>query len=269
MVIFPNCKINLGLNVIRKRPDGYHDIETIFFPIPITDVLEIITSEETQINITGIPIDFSGENICLRAYHLLKKDYPVLPELKIHLHKVIPVGAGLGGGSANGAFTLLLLNKKYNLQIPEQKLYGYASELGSDCPFFILNKPAFASGRGEILEELPLFLSEYQMLVVNPGIHINTKEIFQQITPNEDSTSIKDIILLPVNEWKNKLTNDFEKIVFKKHTVIKNLKDQMYENGAIYAAMTGTGSTVFGLFSKNENINFTADPNYFQRVLTF
>ena len=267
MVIFPNCKINLGLNVICKRSDGYHDIETIFFPIPITDVLEIITSEDTQINITGIPLDYSGENICLRAYHLLKKDFPDLPEINIHLHKVIPIGAGLGGGSSNGVSMLMLLCKKYNLQIPEQKIYDYALELGSDCPFFVLNKPAFAFGRGEILEEITISLSGYQMMITNPGIHINTKELFQQITPNETSTSIKEIIQLPIVDWKNNLVNDFESIVFQKHPAIKNLKDKMYKNGAVYAAMTGTGSSVFGLFPANQKVTFIAEPDYFQKII--
>ncbi|MEO6818457.1 MAG: 4-(cytidine 5'-diphospho)-2-C-methyl-D-erythritol kinase [Ginsengibacter sp.] len=267
MVIFPNCKINLGLNVIRKRPDGYHDIETIFYPIPITDVLEIITSDETHIHITGLPIDFFGDNICIRAYDLLKKDYPDLPKINIHLHKVIPIGAGLGGGSSNGISTLLLLNSKYNLQIPVERLYDYALELGSDCPFFILNKPAFASGRGENLEEIQLSLSGYQMLIVNPGIHINTKDLFQQIKPKEVSRSIKEIIQLPIDEWKDNLDNDFEKVVFEKHAAIKNIKDQMYAKGAIYALMTGTGSSVFGIFPGDQKIEYYIDDNYFHRLI--
>jgi 4-diphosphocytidyl-2-C-methyl-D-erythritol kinase len=267
MVIFPNCKINLGLNILRKRPDGYHDIETVFYPVPVNDVLEIITANETSLITTGILIRNDDYNICLRAYHLLKKDYPQLPEIKVHLHKVIPIGSGLGGGSSNGVAMLKLLDRKYNLQIPTQKLHNYALELGSDCPFFTLNKPAFASGRGEILEEIALSLSGYQLMIVNPGIHINTKELFQKIKPHEKGKSINDIIQLPITKWKNNLVNDFEPIVFHKYPIIEALKEQMYATGAIYGSMTGTGSTVFGIFPKDQKIELFQDKNYFERII--
>lgn len=270
MVIFPNCKINLGLNIIRKRDDGFHDLETVFYPLPIRDVLEIISDDEniTRFFNTGIPAGDYEHNLCLKAYYLVKKDYPNLPEIKMHLHKVIPMGAGLGGGSADAAFTLLLLNKKYNLAIPEQKLFEYALSLGSDCPFFLLNKPSLAYSRGEILTPIQLSLAGYKMLIVNPGIHINTKEIFKEIVPSVPAKKISAIIGQPVATWKDELKNDFEKIVFPKHPEISEIKNEMYQKGAIYASMTGTGSTVFGIFKMGEDAQFTAKKSYFHQWLS-
>jgi 4-diphosphocytidyl-2-C-methyl-D-erythritol kinase len=266
MVTFPNCKINLGLNILQKREDGYHDIETVFFPIPFTDILEIISSaNKTELNNTGIFVGENENNLCLKAFHLLKKDFPQLPEIKIHLHKVVPLGAGLGGGSADAAFTLFLLNKKYNLNISEQKLFGYASLLGSDCPFFLLNKPCFATRRGEEMETINLSLSFYKILLINPGIHVNTKEMFQEITPEIPSKSIKEIIQQPIETWKNNLKNDFEKMVFLKHPEIKKIKENLYNHHAVYASMTGTGSTVFGIFNVNDEINYPVEKKYFHK----
>jgi 4-diphosphocytidyl-2-C-methyl-D-erythritol kinase len=266
MVTFPNCKINLGLNVLQKRKDGYHDIETVFFPIPFTDILEIVSSEnETELTNTGIYVHENENNLCLKAFHLLKKGFPQLPEIKIHLHKIIPVGAGLGGGSADGAFTLSLLNEKYNLNILEQKLFLYASMLGSDCPFFLLNNPCFATGRGEKMEAINLSLSGYKILLINPGIHVNTKETFQQITPGIPLKRIREIIDQPIETWKNDLINDFEKIVFSKHHEIKKIKENLYNHHAVYASMTGTGSTVFGIFNKNEEIKYPVKKEYFYK----
>jgi 4-diphosphocytidyl-2-C-methyl-D-erythritol kinase len=267
MVVFPNCKINLGLNVLQKREDGYHNIETVFYPIPAYDVLEIITVADHQTSLTtsGISISHYEENLCLKAYHLLKKDFPQLPAIKMHLHKIIPVGAGLGGGSSDAAFTLSLLNKKYNLGISQQQLFVYALQLGSDCPYFLINKPAFATGRGEILKEITLSLSTYRMLLINPGIHINTKEIFKEIKPAVPAKSIQKIIQQPASTWKNELINDFEKIVFHKHEEIKKIKESMYQHGAVYAAMTGTGSTVFGIFNPTDKVDFILEKNYFHK----
>jgi 4-diphosphocytidyl-2-C-methyl-D-erythritol kinase len=266
MVTFPNCKINLGLNILQKRKDGFHDIETVFFPLPFTDILEIVSSDnETALTNTGIIVERNENNLCLQAYHLLKKDFPQLPELKIHLHKVIPVGAGLGGGSADTAFTLSLLNEKYNLNISLQQLFVYASLLGSDCAFFLLNKPCFATGRGEKMKEINLSLSGYKILLVNPQIHVSTKEIFQQIAPRIPTKSIKEIIEQPIETWKNDLKNDFEEIVFLKHPKIKEIKENLYRHRAIYVSMTGTGSTVFGIFNKNEEINYPVRKEYFQQ----
>lgn len=266
MVTFPICKINLGLNIVQKREDGYHDIETIFFPLPFTDVLEIVSSQnKTQFFNSGIQVGEIENNLCLKAFHLLQKDFPHLAEIKIHLHKVIPIGAGLGGGSADAAYTLLLLNEKYELHISEEKLFEYALLLGSDCPVFIYNKPCFATGRGEKMETVNLSLSSYKILLVNPGIHVNTKEIFQQIKPAPSSKNIKKIIEQPIESWKNELKNDFEEIVFLKHPEIKIIKDNLYNHQAVYASMTGTGSTVFGIFNLNEEINYPLKEGYFQK----
>jgi len=266
MVTFPNCKINLGLNILQKREDGFHDIETFFFPLPFTDVLEIITFEPSgSFKNTGIYSGEEGNNLCLKAFDLLKKDFPGLPEIKMHLHKAIPIGAGLGGGSSDALFTLLLLNRKFGLQIPQTKLFDYALQLGSDCPFFLINKPSFANGRGEKIEEISLSLSSYKILIINPGIHNNTKEIFQLINPVYPSKKIKKIIQQPINTWKGELANDFEKIVFPKHPEIKKIKEDLYSHKAVYASMTGTGSTVFGIFKKEHDINFPVEKKYFHK----
>ncbi|MEO8960497.1 MAG: 4-(cytidine 5'-diphospho)-2-C-methyl-D-erythritol kinase [Ginsengibacter sp.] len=267
MITFPNCKINLGLNVVRKREDGFHDIETAFLPVPFYDVLEIVSSSEetTEIITTGLTIITDDENICLKAFRLLKNDFPSLPEIKIHLHKSIPIGAGLGGGSSDAASMLLLLNKKFNLQIERKKLLSYSLQLGSDCPFFIINKPCYARGRGEILQQINLSLSDYKMVLINPGIHINTSELFQLIKINTQTKPINEIIQQPVSAWKGELVNDFEKIVFLRYPVIKKIKENLYKHKALYAAMTGTGSTVFGIFNKTDEINLFLEEEYFHR----
>ncbi|MBN9297169.1 MAG: 4-(cytidine 5'-diphospho)-2-C-methyl-D-erythritol kinase [Filimonas sp.] len=258
MVSFPNCKINLGLHITRKREDGYHDLETVFYPINLKDALEVVTTDgELAFTTSGLTIDGNADsNLCLKAYHLLKADFPQLPSVKMHLHKAIPMGAGMGGGSADGAFTLRLLNSKYNLGLTTEQLIQYALQLGSDCPFFIINKPAYATGRGEVLEEITLDLSAYTFVIVNPGIHVNTGWAFSQLTPTQPKQSIRDIIQQPVETWKDVLVNDFEAAVIKRHPAIGDIKELLYNNGALYASMTGSGSTVFGLFPKAQPIAF-------------
>ena len=267
MVTFPNCKINLGLNVVRKRKDGFHNIETVFLPIPFYDALEILPSSNntTSVTVTGLPITTDGENLCLKAFRLLKNDFSSLPEIDIQLHKAIPIGAGLGGGSSDAANMLLVLNKKFNLQIQRQQLLDYSLQLGSDCPFFTINKPCLAKGRGEILEEINVSLSDFKIILINPGIHINTSEIFQHIKPTMPAKPIGRIIQQPVSTWKNELVNDFEKIVFHRHPVIKEIKENLYNHKAIYAAMTGTGSTVFGIFNKTDEVDYPVKKEYFHR----
>lgn len=268
MVTFPNCKINLGLNIVQKREDGFHDIETVFYPLPFTETLEIITANNnTEFVNTGIDAGNKEDNLCLKAFHLLQKDFPQLPVIKMHLHKTIPLGAGLGGGSADAAFTLMLLNKKYELGLSQSKLAEYALALGSDCPFFLLNKACIATGRGEIFHEIHLSLSSYKILLINPHIHVNTKEAFKEIIPKFPSKRIKEIIEQPIETWKNELLNDFEKPVFAKYPSIKEIKDTMYRNGAVYAAMTGTGSTVFGIFNASEKFDFSIQKEYFHKWL--
>lgn len=259
MLSFPNCKINLGLNIIGKRPDGFHDLETIFYPIAIRDVLEIVTqqNETTDVEFAGTGLSIDGDisnNLCVKAYHLLKKDFTELPGVKIHLHKTIPMGAGLGGGSADGAFTLTLLNQKFQLGLSTHQLMNYALQLGSDCPFFILNEPCFAEGRGEKLQPISLDLSAYQFIIINPGIHINTGWAFSNIEIKQPAKSVKEIITQPVDTWKNEMVNDFEEPVFQSHPEIRSIKEKLYSQGAVYASMTGSGSTVFGIFKNEKDI---------------
>jgi 4-diphosphocytidyl-2-C-methyl-D-erythritol kinase len=274
MIIFPNCKINLGLRITGKRTDGYHNIETIFYPVPLNDALEIIQATDTQaaaettFTQTGTLVDGDEkDNLCIKAYHLLKKDFTQLSAVKIHLHKAIPMGAGLGGGSADAAFTLQLLNDKFNLQLSTDQLLSYALILGSDCPFFILNKPCYASGRGEIMEPINLDLTGYQLLVVNPGIHVNTGWAFAQLTlaNNKTASSLQSIIAAPVASWKNELVNDFEQPVFRQHPTIADIKKELYQQGALYASMSGSGSTVYGLFEKIPDNSFHFPENYLVR----
>lgn len=270
MVYFPACKINLGLNIIGKRSDGYHDLETVFFPIQIKDAIEVIENKEFKFSTSGLPIEGDQEkNLCVKAYRLLKKDFPQLPKVEMHLHKTIPMGAGLGGGSSNGAFTLKLLNKKFGLSLSEKQLMNYALQLGSDCPFFILNKPCFATGRGEILEEITLDLSAFKIIIVHPGIHVSTALAFSIIKPAIPKRSIEEIIQQSIETWKEELKNDFEEPVFAQHPEIKNIKTELYNAGAIYSSMSGSGSAVYGIFEKNVKVKLSLHKNSFiKEVLT-
>ncbi len=272
MIVFPNCKINLGLNILRKREDGFHDLETFFYPLQIKDALEIIRTgsvEAIEYSSSGIIVDGpSDDNLCIKAYYLLKKDFPELPAIKMHLHKTIPLGAGLGGGSADAAFTLNLLNTKFNLNLSTPKLLNYATHLGSDCPFFIMNKTSLATGRGEILEQVDTKLSAYKFIIINPGIHINTGWAFAQLTPALPNKSIKEIIEQPIATWKDELQNDFENPVFEKYPEIKNIKETLYSKGALYAAMSGSGSSVFGIFEKEIPAIEFAGKNYFTKIVS-
>lgn len=265
MICFPNCKINLGLYVTGKLPNGYHNLETCFYPIPWHDVLEIIAqpaAEQSTLSLSGIPIEHSTNNSCLHAYDILKKDFPQLPSVAIHLHKTIPIGAGLGGGSADAAFTLLLLNKKFNLGLGEEALMRYALQLGSDSPFFIKNTSCLASGRGEVLQPVALDLSTYKIVLVNPGIHVSTGWAFTQIQLEAPAMDLAQIIVLPVTAWKEHLINVFEKPIFEKFPAIREIKDALYQQGAVYAAMSGSGATVYGLFKKSDVVSFHFPPHY-------
>ncbi|MBN9386234.1 MAG: 4-(cytidine 5'-diphospho)-2-C-methyl-D-erythritol kinase [Chitinophagaceae bacterium] len=252
MLSFPNCKINLGLRILRRRGDGYHDLETVFYPLAVKDALESIRSETLNFTSTGLPIPGeASSNLCLKAWQLLKKDFPQLPAIHIHLHKNIPIGAGLGGGSADGAFMLRLLDRQFGLQLSTEKFMSYAGQLGSDCPFFILNNPCLAGGRGEKLEPILLDLSSYRLALVNPGIHIGTAWAFSQCTPSSEGPSIREIIAEPINTWREQLVNDFEAPVCRAHPELKKIKEKLYQAGAIYASMTGSGSSFFGIFAKD------------------
>lgn len=259
MVVFPNAKINLGLRVKAKRDDGYHELDTVFFPVPLTDVLELISDPSAEdgfvFSQTGlsIPGDIHN-NLCYKAYKLMKKDHPSIPPVRVHLHKVIPMGAGMGGGSSDGAFMLRLINEKYNLQLDEEALKAYALNLGSDCPFFIYNQPCHARGRGELMEPILLNLQNKTLVLVCPGIHISTAEAFANIRLSPDVPSTASIVKGPLENWKIQLKNDFEETVFLLHPELKAIKEKLYENGAIYAAMSGSGSTIFGIFDQDPTV---------------
>lgn len=275
MVTFPNCKINLGLNILQKRNDGFHDLATVFYPIELKDVLEIIPARNTEQQQPSIKFTTSGlivdgtstDNICFKAYELLKADFPTLPAIEMHLHKAIPMGAGLGGGSADGAFTLKLLNEQFHLNLSQQQLINYALQLGSDCPFFIVNQPCFATSRGEKMTPIDLDLSAYTFVIVNPGIHLNTGWAFKQITPSVPSKSIQQIIQQPIETWKHELVNDFELPVATAYPAINNIKQELYLKGAVYASMSGSGSTVFGIFKKGtEKVNYTSEGYFVKEI---
>ena len=271
MICFPSCKINLGLRITQKRADGFHALETVFFPISIKDALEITIEPDVNaapITFTSSGLKINGEpsdNLCFKAYGLLKKDYPTIPNIKMHLHKQIPMGAGLGGGSSDGAFTLVALNQLFNLQIPGDKLIQYALTLGSDCPFFILNSAAYAIGRGEILKPINVNFDGYTIVIVNPGIAISTKLAFSLITPKIPDANLAAIIQQPVSTWKDVLINDFEQPIFNSYPELVNIKKTLYQKGAVYASMTGTGSTVYGIFPTSiiDTLGFNFPAHYF------
>lgn len=253
MIVFPNIKINLGLSITEKRPDGYHNLETVFYPVALEDALEIralpeadkkITLHQYGMEIAGKPED----NLVAKAYSLLDKEFH-LPPVEIHLYKHIPSGAGLGGGSSDAAFMLKLLNGHFHLNLSEEQLEIYAATLGADCAFFIKNKPVYAEGIGNIFSPIELSLKGYQIMIVKPDVFVSTREAFANIHPHHPEYPVKEVIRRPVAEWKDTLINDFEASVFPQHPVIGEIKQELYNQGAIYASMSGSGSSVFGLFA--------------------
>lgn len=258
MLSFPNCKINLGLAVTEKRADGFHNIETVFYPINWCDNLEIINNSENKafdLTTSGISIDGPLENNLIYKAWKLVSQIKQLPNIKVHLHKNVPMGAGLGGGSSDAAFFINLLDSKFNLNLPIQQRVELASELGSDCAFFIRNKPVFAVGKGNEFSEINISLDQYYILVVHPNVHSNTKEAYEGLTPKKTPVSIRSIVeSTPLKEWKDTLVNDFETSIFKKYPAIKELKEQMYNSGALYACISGSGSSVFGIFDSEPKL---------------
>jgi 4-diphosphocytidyl-2-C-methyl-D-erythritol kinase len=254
MIIFPNAKINIGLNVVNRRDDGYHNIETIFYPVKINDALEIIKADKLSFESSGLEIPGRVEdNLCIKSYHLLKKDFD-LPPVKIHLHKHIPIGAGLGGGSADAAFFIKLVNQTFNLGLTDDRMMDYARQLGADCAFFIQNKPMFAFEKGDELEPVKLDLSNYKIVLVMPPVHVSTAEAYGGVTPAPVKESLMELICKPVTEWKNYIKNDFEASVFKNHPIIRGVKAALYEAGAVYASMSGSGTSVFGIFDNTPEL---------------
>ena len=256
MINFPIAKINLGLNVVSKRDDGYHNLETVFYPVPIKDALEVFPMEDgfpsdvrCDLKVTNLFIDGDEQkNLVVKAYNMIAQDYE-LPRVHVHLYKYIPTQAGMGGGSSNCAYMIRLLNERFSLGMSDEKMIGYAARLGADCAFFIKAQPAYAEGIGEKLQPISIDLSGCKMLVVRPNIPVSTKEAFSLITPQVPKKNCLDIVRQPIETWKDELVNDFERSVFAIHPEIGRLKEMMYEQGAVYAAMSGSGSSVFGLFS--------------------
>jgi 4-diphosphocytidyl-2-C-methyl-D-erythritol kinase len=267
MISFPHAKINLGLSIVSKRQDGFHNLETIFYPLAIRDALEIIPSDSTEIILSGLKIGgVSEDNLVLRAFGMLKKNYPSVSHLEIHLHKVIPMGAGLGGGSSDAAEMILLMNSYFNLQIPAKEMNDFAAEMGSDCPFFLQSDPCFARGRGEILEPIKLDLSGYSIILVHSEIHIKTAWAYSRIKLAKRGHDLKESILQPVQSWPQLIHNDFESSVFEEYPLLRKIKEKLYAAGALYAAMTGSGSTIFGIFEKSE-LPVIAFPNTWLTII--
>ena len=256
MLYYSNAKINLGLNIVEKREDGFHNIETVFYPIAVKDALEFIPAKKMELTSSGIEIDCRTEdNLIVKAYRLLQKDFD-LPILKFHIHKNIPFGAGLGGGSANAAATLLELNKFYKLNISEEKMLLYAQKLGSDCAFFIKNKTVYAEQKGDIFSDLSLDLSSYYILLVYPQFGVSTQEAYANITPQKPKENLKDVLKQDIELWKDNLFNAFETNILKKHPLLGEIKERLYSNGAVYASMSGSGSCIFGIFKEEPKSNY-------------
>ena len=262
MICFPNAKINLGLNITEKRSDGFHNIETIFYPLGWNDALEIIEAkdavQEFNIHLSGLPISGkTQDNLLYKAYQIIKQT-KTLPHLNVYLHKTLPMGAGLGGGSADAAFFINLLNEQFELNITETKRIEIAKQLGSDCAFFIKNIPVFASQKGDVFTNIKLDLSHLCIATIYPNVHSNTKEAYSLVKPQHPTKSLLEIIKQPISTWKNDLINDFETSIFNLYPVVEKTKNDLYELGALYACMSGSGSAVFGLFQTEPNIKHLA-----------
>lgn len=258
IVLYPNAKINIGLRVLRRRPDGFHDIETLFWPTEVKDILEVSESVSLVMRRYGRPYPFDDNDLCLRAYRLLKEDFDI-PPVSIDLYKNIPTGAGLGGGSADGAFALRAINELFSLGLSDVQMAGYASRLGSDCPFFIYNSPYFGEGRGEVLTPFSApWVSgfsgdspEYFIRLVTPSVSVSTAEAYRGITPYNDAPSLRQLLTdTPIENWRDCIVNDFEKTVFAIHPSLAAEKEKLYSEGAVYASMSGSGSALFGIFKR-------------------
>ena len=249
MILFPNAKLNIGLNIVSRRSDGFRNLLSCFYPVQWCDALEILPTEEARFTLSGISVPGNTDtNLCLKAYELLKADFS-LPPVFMHLHKNIPIGAGLGGGSADAAFALKLLNELFELKLTAEQLQHYARRLGSDCAFFIRNQPVFATDRGDVFQEIALDFTGYGCTVVYPNIHITTAEAYNQVVPQEPAQPLLTALQQDMSTWKETVKNDFELALFPRYPVLSEIKDQLYQTGALYAAMTGSGSAVFGIFA--------------------
>lgn len=257
MLTFPNAKINIGLNIVEKRPDGFHNIESVFYPVNWCDALEIVPVQQFHFQSSGLPIPGDeSNNLCIKAYHLLRKSQPKMANeaAHFHLHKVIPMGAGLGGGSADGAFALKTLNETFELGLSTPDLQNYARQLGSDCAFFIENRPVFCFNKGDEFEEFSLNLKSKFIVLINPAIHISTAEAYGGVKPQKAEVSLKEALMLPLNKWEGLVKNDFEENLLWKYPTIAAIKKTLYNQGALYASMTGSGSTVYGIFETEKDL---------------
>lgn len=262
MICFPNSKINLGLTITEKRSDGFHNIESVFYPVGWNDALEVIENKSTNtdfiLHLSGLPISGSTtDNLLYKAYQIIKQT-KTLPSIDVYLHKTLPMGAGLGGGSADAAFFINLLNEQFNLNFAEHERLDIARQLGSDCAFFIKNKPVFASQKGDVFTDIELNLSHLYIAIVYPNVHSNTKEAYSLVKPQQPAKPLLEIIKQPISSWKMDLVNDFEKSIFSLYPVVEKTKHDLYELGAVYACMSGSGSAVFGLFETEPNIKHLA-----------
>lgn len=259
MIAYPNAKVNLGLRILRKRADGYHDIESVFIPIKWEDIIEVVKdggngSGKVTFTTSGLEVPADGQpNLCERTYLLLAGEFK-LPSVKMHLHKMIPMGAGLGGGSADAAFVLKLLNDIFSLKLKNGRLEELAGKLGSDCPFFIRNKPQHVTGRGELMQPFGLNMSGHHILIIHPSVHVGTAEAYAGMTPKIPNNDLRDLLRRPITEWKETVLNDFEESVSSKHPVIAELKKMLYSSGALYASMTGSGAAVYGIFPEKKTV---------------
>jgi 4-diphosphocytidyl-2-C-methyl-D-erythritol kinase len=250
MILYPNAKINLGLNILSKRDDGFHNLISVFYPLHnYFDILEIVPATKFLFTTSGLNIP-GKTNLCEKAYALMNSKYNINP-IHIHLHKNIPIGSGLGGGSSDASFVLKGINQLFNLNIDNCTLQKISLEIGADCPFFIQNKVKLVSGIGDVMNDIDLDISEYEIRVINTGIHISTKEAFSEIVCDNTNNSLQNLAFLPIEKWKYSITNDFEKNIFNKYPKIKESKQKLYDSGAIYSSMTGTGSAVYGVFKKS------------------
>ena len=248
MIVYPNAKVNLGLNIVGRREDGYHDIETVFYPVPLQDALEVQQASQPSFRLAGTPLDCAaGDNLVIRLQRMLQEEFQ-LPPLDIYLYKHIPSGAGLGGGSSDAAFMMRLLNEKFDLGLSDEQMEQRVSKLGADCAFFIQNKPVFATGIGDVFTPIDLSLAGWTMVLVKPDSFVSTREAYAGVKPALPDVSLTELIKEPVEKWQGKVCNDFEPSVFATHPEIAAIKDKLLDLGATYASMSGSGSAVFGLF---------------------
>ncbi|MDF2447834.1 MAG: 4-diphosphocytidyl-2C-methyl-D-erythritol kinase [Bacteroidota bacterium] len=269
MICFPNAKINLGLHVTEKRADGFHNIETVFYPVGWNDALEVIEAKspepEFNLHVSGLPVTGNTtDNLLYKAFTLIRQIKP-LPAMDVYLHKVLPMGAGLGGGSSDAAFFINLVNEQFDLNFPEEERLQIARQLGSDCAFFIKNKPVLATQKGDVFEEINLNLAHLFIAIIYPNVHSNTKEAYSLVKPQRPSHSLPDILTQPVSTWKHELVNDFEKSIFSVYPVVEKTKNDLYDLGALYACMSGSGSAVFGLFEHRPVIE-TSFPHWIGKL---